>query len=218
MQCHGEYGDLAGWVAPVARILAQKLVEVPGGGSDVDVISSFYAQSCAPSNNDNKLCDACSGSGPEADYSDAAPDGECTMADRYAGPLGVLRCLEEDAADIGFVDHWTAWGSGQYAEEKYGNATLRNESQFRAVCNGGCRPLADATLVRPPRCPAARPASARPCQLSVHACGRPSALCDGRTGRSARCGAVQEGCCVLSQTRGARCRRTATWPRCRRIR
>ena len=77
-------------------------------------------------------------------------DKECNLNDRFAHPTGVLNCLREDAADIGFVDHWTAWGAGQGALANQ-NATLRNMSELKAVCNDGCRNLIQAIEVRLPR-------------------------------------------------------------------
>lgn len=74
-------------------------------------------------------------------------DGECNLDDKFAGPLGVLSCLREDAADIGFVDHWTAWGAGQVGDEAQANATLRNMGDFKVVCDDGCRDLDDALEV-----------------------------------------------------------------------
>lgn len=74
---------------------------------------------------------------------------QCNLNDRFAHPTGVLNCLREDAADIGFVDHWTAWGAGQAATQNQ-NATLRNMSELKAVCNDGCRNLIEAIEVRQP--------------------------------------------------------------------
>lgn len=61
----------------------------------------------------------------------------------------MLSCLREDAADIGFVDHWTAWGAGQVGNESQANATLRNMGDFKVVCDDGCRDLDDALEVWP---------------------------------------------------------------------
>jgi hypothetical protein len=74
--------------------------------------------------------------------------GKCNLDDRFAGPLGVLACLREDAAEIGFVDHWTAWGAGQDGTPEQANQTLRNMGEFMVVCNDGCRHLSQAIEVR----------------------------------------------------------------------
>lgn len=134
--CHGEYGDLAGWVVPVAKMLAKGLL-TDDQEDDIDIITNFFDSSCAPSNNpdEGEVCTACDGTDDH---------GECNLDDRFAGPLGVLSCLREDAADIGFVDHWTAWGAGQVGDESQVNATLRNMGDFKVVCDDGCRDLDDA--------------------------------------------------------------------------
>jgi hypothetical protein len=72
---------------------------------------------------------------------------DCNLDNRFAGPQGVLTCLREDAADIGFVDHWTAWGAGQTGNASQMNATLRNIGDFKAVCKDGCRDLQEAVEV-----------------------------------------------------------------------
>lgn len=76
------------------------------------------------------------------DYTD-----DCDLDDIFAGPVGVLTCLREDAAEIGFVDHWTAWGAGQTGDATEKNATLRNIGDFKVICNDGCRDLQDAVEV-----------------------------------------------------------------------
>jgi hypothetical protein len=62
VQCHGEYGDLAGWVVPVAKMLASGLA-TKDEGDDVAIIQNFYSKSCAPSNNpdEGEICTACDG-------------------------------------------------------------------------------------------------------------------------------------------------------------
>lgn len=126
MQCHGEYGDLAGWVAPIARMKTLKLSE---GSTDIDMVTSWFDQSCAPSNSDDGLCSAC------------ADDYACDLDDPYATSLGVISCLREDAADIGFVDHWTALGAGQPVSDDGGDVDM---SDLQVVCNGGCKDLTEA--------------------------------------------------------------------------
>ena len=65
VQCHGEYGDLAGWVVPVAKMLAKQLVTQTGDDQedDLDIVQNFFETSCAPSNNPDQgeVCSACDG-------------------------------------------------------------------------------------------------------------------------------------------------------------
>ena len=127
MQCHGEYGDLAGWVAPIAKLKRDGL---GSSGTDIDIASSWFRESCAPSNTGEGICSACS------------EDSDCNLDDPYATPLGVIQCLREDAADIGFVDNWTALGAGQQSSGDGGDADM---SDLQVVCNDGCQDLASAT-------------------------------------------------------------------------
>lgn len=129
MQCHGEYGDLAGWVAPIAKMKAQGLSD---SNTDIDMITSWFSASCAPSNLADGLCSAC--------YDDE--DDECNLDDPYATPLGVIDCVRAGAAEIGFVDHWTAWGAGQEAAD---GGMVANMSDLQVVCDSGCRDLKAAT-------------------------------------------------------------------------
>lgn len=59
MQCHGEYGDLAGWVVPVSKLISQGLAE--NTGSDIDIVQNYFRASCAPSNSpkEGEICTAC---------------------------------------------------------------------------------------------------------------------------------------------------------------
>lgn len=127
MQCHGEYGNLAGWVAPIAKLKRDQLGD---GSTDIDIATSWFRQSCAPSNSGNKVCSACS------------EETECNLDDPYATPLGVIQCLREDAADIGFVDNWTAMGAGQQESDDEGGVDM---SDLQVVCNDGCQDLQSAT-------------------------------------------------------------------------
>jgi hypothetical protein len=92
-------------------------------------VKNWFEKSCAPSNDNSGICSGCS----ETD--------DCNLDDPYATPLGVIRCLREDAADIGFVDHWTALGAGQQAS---GDGGASDMSDLQVVCKDGCRALSAA--------------------------------------------------------------------------
>eukprot|EP00892_Ulva_mutabilis_P002301 jgi/Ulvmu1/12071/UM083_0084.1 len=142
--CHGDYGSMAGWVTAVIELQDNQL---SSGDSDIDIVQKFYTSSCAPANNDKKLCTAC------------AQTNQCTLDDEYAGSVGTLRCIRAgtpDAPRIGFVDHLTALGAGQndsFVPEdgnlvgsfKDSEASKQNADDFRAVCRSGvCRGLRQA--------------------------------------------------------------------------
>lgn len=124
VQCHGEYGDLAGWVTPIARLREAGLMAE--GGSDIDKVTNWFTRSCAPSNSDTGICSACSS------------EAECDLDDPYATSTGVIQCLRDGAADIGFIDNWTAWGAGQQETDDGGVA---NFNDLQVVCNSGCRDM-----------------------------------------------------------------------------
>jgi hypothetical protein len=151
--CHGEYGDLAGWVAPATEIFSRREkgeIDVDGN-TDLDMVRNFFSKSCAPSNDEKEICSACS-----------KTEG-CDLTDKFAGPTGVIDCLRQGAGDVGFLDDITARGSGQGDVDGNGTnaAEIQNMKEFQLVCLGGCRELKHSQEVCSPLC-------IQPFTLKVH--------------------------------------------------
>jgi hypothetical protein len=119
--CHTRYGDVAGWAYPVYEIASEGL---SGGKDDISVVKNFFKASCAAGNGGQGICTNC------------ANQQYCDLDDAFAGGDGVLDCLRSGQGDIGFVDHYTAMGSGLD-----GDSGAENIDDFRVVCSDGCYSL-----------------------------------------------------------------------------
>jgi hypothetical protein len=119
--CHTRYGDLAGWAYPVYALASRGL---SSGPDDISVITNYFKKSCAAGNGGKGICTNC------------ANQQHCDLDDVFAGGVGVLDCLRSGQGDIGFVDHYTALGTGLE-----GPSGVENNDDFRIVCDSGCATL-----------------------------------------------------------------------------
>jgi len=94
--CHSNYGDTAGWVAPVGLLNNKGLLHVDQLRCDVPFkVSEYFNASCVPNigklDKNGRLCSSCK-------------DG-CSDSGTYAGYKGALRCVKQGGGNVAFVKH-----------------------------------------------------------------------------------------------------------------
>ena len=117
--CHTGYGKSAGWKTPVAKLVANDLMEVVVSDdkdypNDMASAAEFFDSSCAPmktnamaTKNANTLVKNCgNGAGTEG-HGCRGDSGGCVGGDKYYGYDGAFRCLAEGNGDVAFVKHVT---------------------------------------------------------------------------------------------------------------
>lgn len=113
--CHGSINSVASWNAPIDVLRAAGQLSGPTCGLTIEMSKYFNNQSCVPGAQDpalkmpwlpKSLCSLCAGDGlapgkPET-WETLCSDSD---SERYHGDVGSLRCLQDNIADVAFVDH-----------------------------------------------------------------------------------------------------------------
>ena len=141
--CHTGVGHAAGWVIPMAWLIANERVRDYGCDS-VRAAAEYFAKSCAPGvqsrqfqnrHEDNyweysHLCDLCHGTASSYCRRNHMED--------YYGHTGAFRCLVEGGGNVAFVKHTTVM---ENCDGKRKEWWARNQltSDYELLCRDGTR-------------------------------------------------------------------------------
>ncbi|XP_051888450.1 saxiphilin-like [Pristis pectinata] len=133
--CHSGARRTAGWNIPLAFLLSQRYLQWRENQSVAEAASRFFSASCAPGVGASfpNLCALCQG---QKSYNKGRNYFcETTNNEPYYGSVGALRCLEQGASDVAFLDN-TALASMSVSEAaKYKllctDGTQANVTDFR---------------------------------------------------------------------------------------
>lgn len=141
--CHGSYGDMSGWWAPLSVLSERSLLDQTSCNK-ADQLAEYFGGSCVPGAADlrvnqyrsgsERLCALCRG--------DSQNQHQCerSSSERYYGKSGALRCLVDGSAEVAFM----SWSSlvnnvdGRSVEGWARNVPLAMDSRnFRLICRSG---------------------------------------------------------------------------------
>ncbi|XP_030838586.1 melanotransferrin [Strongylocentrotus purpuratus] len=130
--CHTGVRRTAGWNIPVGFLLEAGYMEAVDCGDDINAVSNFFNQSCAPGaylerndpygTNPPNLCGICTNKQCPADSSEL-----------YQSYAGAFRCLAESAGDVAFIKPQTVIDNTDGNGQLDWNRGLMS-SDFRLLC------------------------------------------------------------------------------------
>ncbi|XP_026479929.1 melanotransferrin-like [Ctenocephalides felis] len=136
--CHTGINTAAGWVYPMAYLLANGWIR-PYGCDSMRAASEYFSKSCIPGALSTEynvgvpydnMCDLCHGASFRYCRRDAAED--------YYGHTGAFRCLVEGGGHVAFVKHTTvSENTGGKRREWWARNTLNDD--FQLLCPDGTR-------------------------------------------------------------------------------
>lgn len=106
--CHTGFGRTSGWIVPVGALVEANLIPTEECNRALEV-ANFFSGSCVPGAADARI--NTNGSGVETLCAQCVGDNngqhvcERSLAERYNGYKGALRCLVENKGDVAFVNH-----------------------------------------------------------------------------------------------------------------
>ncbi|XP_074605173.1 transferrin-like [Brevipalpus obovatus] len=140
--CSTGFGDISGWIAPIGRLIQQRLIFKETCSRSREV-SEFFQSGCVPGVGDYRynvnvsgadiLCQACLGNQKGQHIC------EKSASEMYAGEAGAFRCLVERRGSVAFVSHTTplAYTDRTFLNSsEYWAASLRSDD-FRLLCRQG---------------------------------------------------------------------------------
>lgn len=141
--CHGSYGDMAGWWAPLSVLSERSLLDQTSCNK-AEQVADYFGGSCVPGAADlrvnqyrsgsERLCALCRG--------DTSNQHQCerSLSERYFGKVGALRCLVDGSGEVAFMS-WSSLASnvdGRSSELWARNVPLAMDSRnFRLICRSG---------------------------------------------------------------------------------
>lgn len=141
--CHGAYGDMAGWWAPLSVLSERSLLDQTSCNK-ADQMAEYFGGSCVPGSADlrvnqyrsgsERLCALCRG-----DHLGQHPC-ERSASERYYGQAGSLRCLIEGTGEVAFMSMTSLASNvdGRSQETWAKSVPLALDSRnFRLICRSG---------------------------------------------------------------------------------
>lgn len=140
--CHGGVNTGAGWIIPMAFLLANGWIRSYGCDS-MKAASEYFSKMCLPGSQSpeyniglpyDNMCQLCHGTSYRYCHRDASED--------YYGHTGAFRCLVEGGGDVAFVKHTTiSENTDGKRKEWWARNTLKED--FQLLCPDGTRSTMD---------------------------------------------------------------------------